>query len=1051
MLFAQWGGSVQLMAQTDVTSTYLSNADFETDVTGIATNDKIYDVPGWTETPAAGSKSYYKLGTINYETSASASLGFTSPSNGSSVTEGNNALLGVKLHWANGSTIGVSQTATLPAGLYTLTYDTYVQQTLDNASSICGITIGGTSTYDVLALSVNTWMNHSQSFVITEDTEVTFSFGYKKTKNVGGDTSPVLYVDNVKLTRYEIGTSLVNADFETDDNIAVGVVTYDYDAANNGTSFSGLQPVTGWYFPTNGNARSGATYTYGGGSFLGGTAYTAPEVGASDGDTKALGLLSVWSGQAQYIQPVTLPAGAYELSFNVYNAGGTGSLSNNLMGVTVGSTNYYATNNSYAENTWTAERVSFSLKEETTCIFSAGVVFGGGGGSAPHLFVDAFNLTKLAVDKVELEAAIDNATSIDGVIDDEGLTNALTAANTLYDDAAATQEQVDAAVVALNSAISSALASDSNKTNIPTTLFVSSPSFEDGKGNWQWYSANDTGIKENINQYVTEGIDGAYLFNTWDESTTEKYVKQTLTNLPTGYYTLTGSFASDANVTATLYAGAESVTATGIVKERFVDYTTAPVKVEDGTLEIGIKSTSWYKVDNFRLTYYTVEGGEAIMDEAKAAVAAANLKGAKAKLTVVINAAKAITLTYGTAAFQKPIVEEVNYTAMQSAISVAEDAVANATELEAVTVAKDALAQAVEKVKTTTFNAPGSDEVFNIRERVDDWRHDGSPLTLKVNSDGNGGGQFFDGATINANYAQQWTLTIVNEAEGTYTLSSVEADGTRYYICTGVVYGGNASQVRTTSDAAKAMVIKIEPTDYTCTVFKLKNTEANQYLGDQDNKATGGFFTVDSHSTFTITPATKPVVDVTVKAGKFAGRIFPFKPELTLPEGVKAYTCAGVVDGVLTLDEVTDGLVANTPYLLENTTAADYITSQTGFGAAYQLDYAEGELMGTYASEGYLTQGYYVLQTLNDKQAFYLVDAADKFPCQPYRVQLKAQTNGVRCIGFPGTTDAINSLLSGDAATTAIYDMNGVRRNGLQKGVNIIRLSDGKTQKVIVK
>ncbi len=658
-------------------------------------------------------------------------------------------------------------------------------------------------------------------------------------------------------------------------------------------------------------------------------------------------------------------------------------------------------------------------------------------------------LTAVDLDYATLNSAIAKSELLNSAIPNADLATALDKAKDAK-DGAITQIELDNATAALNDVLTTALNNIPNESNF--TSVVSSPSFEDGKGNWDWNSASETGIVNNSDsKFTTEGVDGARLFNTWG-GTAEKYVTQKLTNLPTGYYTLTASYASDANFTATLYAGAESVTTTADAtgKGMFVDYTTAPVKVEDGTLEIGIKSTNWYKVDNFRLTYYTVEGGEAIMDEAKAAVAAANLKGVKANLQNEINAARALAKpNYGTAGFQKPADEEDNYASLQDAIAVAEDAVENATDLDAVNAAKNALASAVEKVKTVTFNAPGSEEVFNICERYDGWRHDGSPLTLKVNSNGNGGGQFFDGSTINANYAQQWTLTVVDEVEGTYTLSSVEADGTRYYICTGVVYGGSTSQVRTTSDAAKAMVIKVEPTDYTCKVFKLKNMEANQYLGDQDNKATGGLFTVDSHSTFTITPATKPEVEVTVKAGKFAGRIFPFKPE-ALPAGIKAYTCAKVNGSELELTEVTE-LKANTPYLLENTTDADYTATQTGFGTAVQMQYPEGELIGDYASEGNLDKGVYVLQTLDDKQAFYLVEDED-FPRAAYRVQVKAQENAnVRSIGFPGTTDAINALLGGEVKAEAVYSVNGVRRNGLQKGVNIIRLSNGKTQKVIVK
>ncbi len=82
---------------TDVTETYLQNADFETDPTGLPADHNVYDIPGWTEDPVAGYKQYYKLGTIAYDT------GYDGPaipavSNGTSVQENNTALLACKVY-----------------------------------------------------------------------------------------------------------------------------------------------------------------------------------------------------------------------------------------------------------------------------------------------------------------------------------------------------------------------------------------------------------------------------------------------------------------------------------------------------------------------------------------------------------------------------------------------------------------------------------------------------------------------------------------------------------------------------------------------------------------------------------------------------------------------------------------------------------------------------------------------------------------------------------------------------------------------------------------
>lgn len=179
---------------TDVTSTYLSNPDFETSPTGAAVNNTIYDVPGWTEFPVAFTSSdFQKLGTVQYG-SVTAGLE-TAPS---ATATGGVALLGVKKHWGAADTY-VEQKVMLPAGTYTMVWESMVKLTTANASSLMGYVIDGLGTYDAFPAAVDTWKNHSLVFVISTPKEVTFRMGYKKTGNVGAAASPVLFMDNIKL------------------------------------------------------------------------------------------------------------------------------------------------------------------------------------------------------------------------------------------------------------------------------------------------------------------------------------------------------------------------------------------------------------------------------------------------------------------------------------------------------------------------------------------------------------------------------------------------------------------------------------------------------------------------------------------------------------------------------------------------------------------------------------------------------------------------------------------------------------------------------------
>lgn len=140
------------------------------------------------------------------------------------------------------------------------------------------------------------------------------------------------------------------------------------------------------------------------------------------------------------------------------------------------------------------------------------------------------------------------------------------------------------------------------------TEAIENPSFETNNlSPWSSSKTGDTGVKLNSNSnYTINNADGKYIFNTWTGDNNEKYIKQTLSDLPRGYYTVTALVASDAGNTIKIYAGDKYIVAQASTdgKSVGVEYTTPKVRVADGMLEIGATSTSWYKMDNFRLTYY---------------------------------------------------------------------------------------------------------------------------------------------------------------------------------------------------------------------------------------------------------------------------------------------------------------------------------------------------------------------------------------------------------------------------------------------------------------
>ena len=52
-----------------------------------------------------------------------------------------------------------------------------------------------------------------------------------------------------------------------------------------------------------------------------------------------------------------------------------------------------------------------------------------------------------------------------------------------------------------------------------------------------------------------------------------------------------------------------------------------------------------------------------------------------------------------------------------------------------------------------------------------------------------------------------------------------------------------------------------------------------------------------------------------------------------------------------------------------------------------------------------------------------------------------------------GVTTGIESVVNnaGVKATDSIYDLNGRQQQGVRRGLNIVRMSDGSTRKVVVK
>ena len=338
----------------------------------------------------------------------------------------------------------------------------------------------------------------------------------------------------------------------------------------------------------------------------------------------------------------------------------------------------------------------------------------------------------------------------------------------------------------------------------------------------------------------------------------------------------------------------------------------------------------------------------------------------------------------------------------------------------------------------TTINAPADGQLFNVILTYGGWTYDQKAMTyLAGDRNDMGGYNIKYTAEANTNLAQAFTFTKV---EGNnYKMSQIDADGNVRYMSTGVPHGGNNNQIRTTTNADDAMLVTVIPTT-TEGVWNLKNVAANNYIGSQD----AGVFTVNSHIDFNIVETTKPSIKINTTSAGWGTTILPFAVQK--PADVKVYSCAAVDGSTLNLVEV-EALEANKPYIIEGS----WNETLTGDAQGTALTYTEGYLTGVYAPTK-APVGSYVLQKQNGTVAFYKVaDGENNQPTVGANRAYLQVSSSAKMFTFGGDAtgiSAIEALLNGEAE---IYNVSGMKQNSLQKGMNIIKMNDGTTHKVMVK
>lgn len=167
---------------------------------------------------------------------------------------------------------------------------------------------------------------------------------------------------------------------------------------------------------------------------------------------------------------------------------------------------------------------------------------------------------------------------------------------------------------------------------------------------------------------------------------------------------------------------------------------------------------------------------------------------------------------------------------------------------------------------------------------------------------------------------------------------------------------------------------------------------------------------------------------------------------ITSTEEVPLYTINRIEDGVLYLDEKTEA-EAGTPVIFHaNSTSVTFTTENARVKGASPT--TKASLAGTY-TDLTITENLGSIYYINS-DAFHQAKASLRVPAyRAYIIYNKEQGAKPSVLFIGDATTGIEETGTAPATTKACYSVGGVRRSAAVRGLNIVRLSDGRTIKVV--
>ena len=263
----------------------------------------------------------------------------------------------------------------------------------------------------------------------------------------------------------------------------------------------------------------------------------------------------------------------------------------------------------------------------------------------------------------------------------------------------------------------------------------------------------------------------------------------------------------------------------------------------------------------------------------------------------------------------------------------------------------------------------------------------------------------------------------------------------------GVLYalGGEAiSNDRVISCGKSSKVFALNNNfNVTGNIYTYNNTPINEYV-------------LTDNADFSL-PTDLSVNKITYNRGNsnaFGTVCLPFVPDSKAT--ITYYTLKEADENTLTLETVNN-VEANTPYV--------YYTEDGTFNVSRETvtTLSAGVTAGSVtSSNGWTLKGIYACTTVNESgepNSYYIKDNAfckvnGNFNIKPLRAYFIAPggTNSGRYeISVIDEATALSNLIDEGLSVRSIRDVNGMRHSKLQRGVNLVTMSNGITKKVIVK